>query len=110
MPAMGSSSCREDDYARRARPVHETDGANEQAGGPLHRRLIAFLACTHGTETAAAGRLDHEDIAGVHFDGARRAELLENTLGRVSRALDPVASERARRSTADAERWYAPAV
>src|SRR3977135_4438472 len=110
MPAMGSSSCREDDYARRARPAQETDGVHEQAGGPLHRRLIAFLECTHGTETAAAGRLDHENIAGVHFDGARRAELLANTLGRGSRAVAPVASERARRSTADAERRYAPVV
>ena len=38
-------------------------------------------------EAAAAGRLDHEHVAGAHLDLAGRAEFLARAVG----ALDPVA-------------------
>ena len=55
-------------------------------------------------ESAAARRLDDEHVAGIHRHGERRAEFLARSRFGVSRALDPVAADRARQAAGDPER------
>ena len=68
----------------------------DSLGEPLPARAIIGRAVA-----AAAGRLDHEHVAGLHLVRCRRAGSI-STLP--SARLDGVASERARRAARDAER------
>src|SRR5439155_12335546 len=56
--------------------------------------------------SAAAGRLNHEDIARSHLDLARRAELFARSVD----ALDPIAADCTRVSTRNAERRHTPVI
>src|SRR5437016_800222 len=71
----------------------------------MSRRAAPFPGGQSGSSTgrtvaAAAGRVDHEYIAGAHLDFARRTVFLTAAI----RALDPVASDRARRTARKTER------
>src|SRR6266480_3970617 len=71
----------------------------ELCAGPLQRGNLL-------SKPAAAGGLDHEYIARLHFDLKGRAEFFARSVG----ALDPVAPDSTRLAARDAERRDAPVI
>src|SRR5690242_13662148 len=74
--------------------------------GRIMRWPLHAVVSIRRPESAAAGRLDDEHVAGSHTDLECGAEFLARPVG----ALDPVAASSARLPSTDAERRDAPVI